>query len=218
MHALLRAATVALTVAAGLAGTRPLPAQTTYFGAGARAAFAAAAATPVANDLGAAALAVPFGALGTGTVSGTGIAMINGSLFATGGGEVPAYTITFSQRLGAFGADFASLGTCCGERPFPLGEARLVFFDGASVVGTFVRDFGTGGATTFFGVAGLAGFDRVELRTNVGDEFTTDDLMVGAAAVGQAPGQVVPEPSTVALLGSGLLGLAAAARRRRATA
>jgi hypothetical protein len=190
----------AVAAAALVLAAAPLAAQTPHFGAGARAAFAAAATTPVTNDLNSGGPSYGFGALGTGTVSGNGVSTANGHIFASGGGvPVPAYTITFTNLLGAFGADFTGLGTINTDFPFPAGEARFTFYRGAAVVGTVAQNFGPTGATAFFGVTGLAAFDRVEVRTNVGDEFTTDDVVVGAPA----PAQVVPEPSTYALAATG---------------
>ncbi len=212
LPALAAAALSATALVAAPGAARPLAAQTTYFGAGARAAFTAAAATPVTNDLNAPGPVFGFGALGAGTVTGNGIATNGGFIFASGGGiPVPAYTITFTNALGAFGADFTGLGTINTDFPFPAGEARFTFYNGAATVGTVAQNFGPSGATAFFGVTGLAAFDRVEVRTNVGDEFTTDNVVVGAAG---APSAVVPEPATVALVGAGLAALLGAARRR----
>jgi hypothetical protein len=214
----LAAALAAAALAAAALAARPAAAQTIYFGAGARAAFTAAALTPVTNDLDSGGPTYGFGALGTGTVTGNGIATNNGYIFASGGGiPVPAFTLTFSNALGAFGADFTGLGTINTDFPFPAGEARFTFYNGAATVATIAQNFGPSGATAFFGVTGLAAFDRVEVRTNVGDEFTTDDVVVGAAAA-EAPPAVVPEPGTWALLGTGLVALAGAARRRARTA
>ena len=209
-------ALVAVAIAAPLVA--PLQAQTIHFGAGARDAFLAAATTPVTNGITGSGLTYDFGALGTGTVSGNGIATTNGNIFASGGGlPVPAYTISFSSTLGAFGADFSGLGTINADFPFPAGVAEFTFFNGASTVGTIAQQFGSTGATVFFGVTGLAAFDRVQVRTNVGDEFLTDDVVIGAALVAAPPATTVPEPTTVVLVGAGLLGLVGVRRRATAT-
>ncbi len=212
---LARAASRLALFAATLAA--PLPAQTIHFGAGARDAFLAAATTPATNGIADAGPTYVFGALGTGTVSGNGIATTNGNIFASGGGlPVPAYTISFSSTLGAFGADFSGLGTINADFPFPAGVAEFTFFNGASTVGSIAQQFGSTGATVFFGVTGLAAFNRVQVRTNVGDEFLTDDVVIGAALVATPPATTVPEPTTVVLVGAGLLGLVGIRRRAAA--
>jgi hypothetical protein len=196
-----------------------LGAQTVHFGADARAAFIAAAGNPVTNTLDVPGPTYSFGALGTGTVLGLTVGGTSGTFIAaTGRGtEAPAYSIAFTSQLGAFGADFRSLGDF-GSIPFPAGSAQFQFFNGATSVATFLQNFGGSGATTFFGVTGLAAFDRVVVSANVSDGFVTDDLVIGGLPSTPPPQAVVPEPGTWALLGTGLVGLAGVARRRRATA
>jgi hypothetical protein len=185
-----RPAVLAAAALAAVALARPASAQTTHFGAGGRATFNAAANTPVTNDLNSGGPTYGFGALGTGTVTGNGIATINGRIFATGGGiPTPAFTVTFSNLLGAFGADFTGLGTINTDFPFPAGEARFTFYNGATTVGTVAQNFGLSGAETFFGV-------------------------IGAPSTVAPPPAVVPEPATVALVGAGLAAVLGVARRR----
>jgi hypothetical protein len=213
LHALTALATAAALI---LPLRAPLGAQTTYFGAGARAAFTAAAVTPVTNNLDAGGPTYSFGALGTGTAVAVRGGTATGTNISAGGlgTEAPAYSIVFSGRLGAFGADFTSLGDF-GTIPFPAGSAQFRFFNGTTSVGTFLQNFGGTGATAFFGVAGLDAFDRVEVYANISDGFVTDNITVGGSA---APPAVVPEPGTWALLGTGLAGLAGVARRRAVVA
>jgi hypothetical protein len=214
-----RSALALLASALVTAAAAPLAAQTTWFGANARAGFTAAAITPVTNDLNTNTPVYDFGALGTATASGNGIATINGALFGSGGGTpTPAWTLSFSQAIGAFGADFTGLGTINTDFPYPAGEARFTFYNGATTVGTVAQNFGLSGVTAFFGVTGLAAFDRVEIRTNVGDEFWTDDVTLGALATTPPPVTTTPEPATLALVGAGALALGGVARRRRPTA
>ncbi len=159
-------ATAALLLSAATAHA-PLGAQTTHFGAGARAAFLAAAVTPVGNDLDAGGPTYSFGALGSGTVLGLTVGGTSGTaIAATGrGGATPAYSITFTSRLGGFGADFSSIDF--GTDPFPTGTAQFRFFDGATAVGTVLQSFGTSGGPAFFDATGPAASDRVERDGNV---------------------------------------------------
>jgi hypothetical protein len=200
-------AAAALTLAAAQAG-----AQTTYLGTGAalpgaRSAFLAALQHDAESALATNGTTVAFGTFATATLAGGTVT--RGYIDEAGAGANAALTLTFDRALTGFGGDFAGLGTCCGNSPFPLGTLRFTFYSGATQIGTAQATVTA--ANSFFGAVTTFQFDRVELRANQGDAFTIDNLAVGANPVVTA----TPEPGTWALLATGLAGVAGAARRRR---
>ncbi len=213
MQRILSRSFAAVALAASIVGAPDMHAQVTFYGAGgtARGNFLAYVAGEQTNDLNnPSGATASFGPIGTATLSGSGASFRNEYLFSVGGGaNVPAYTLTFASGLSAFGGEFEGLGTCCEDSPFLNGTLRLSFFDGATNVGTFTQVFAVS-SPTFFGVAGLARFDRVQVYANGGDEMYTDNIAVAPGAAVST----VPEPGSYALVGTGLLGLAAVARRR----
>lgn len=86
------------------------------------------------------------------------------------------------------------------------GSYLRVFFDGSSE--DIAIPFSGSGGSGFVGFSSTAAFSRVDL-VMANDYVGFDDLIFGGNT------NVVPEPSTYALMASGLLALGAAARRRR---
>lgn len=125
------------------------------------------------------------------------------------------FTIDFSRPVGAFGfvgVDIGDFGS----------QLSLVFLRDGAEVFTFALPYaatdgtnsGRDGSRLFSGFVARTfdqNFDRVEFRgTDSDDVFAFDDMTVAPA--------VVPEPATVALMGTGLLALAGVAARRRRSA
>lgn len=124
--------------------------------------------------------------------------------------DAGAFAIDFTSPIAAFGfygVDIGDLG----------GSLTLSFLNGAATVAAIDVAHETGGGTSgnafFFGyINELSPFDRVEFGgATSGDIFAFDDMTIGAP---EQVREVVPEPVTVVLLATGLLGLALVHRRR----
>jgi hypothetical protein len=196
------------SVLAGLAATLTLSSSAgalpaSYFSVPAFVAGFGSTASNSLNALGPGSTLIPFGVLGTGALTG---AFLFPPILPNPGS---AFSITFSQLINGFGADFSADGTSNPSAPL---EVRLQFFNGATPVGG--SEFGNFG-TTFLGARPCCGaFDRVEI--SVGTQYSGGFVFMDNPIIGvDAAAVVTPEPATLALVASGLALVGAAARRRQ---
>jgi len=108
--------------------------------------------------------------------------------------------LTFDTPLLTFGVEME-------PNSFSTFPMLATFFDGAAVVGTIPIDItGAAGARLFAGATTDQQFTRVRL---------TAPTSAGGFAIAQVRYAPIPEPSTLLLLGFGLLGLGLYGRKRR---
>jgi hypothetical protein len=132
-------------------------------------------------------------------------------LLWTSGANGPM-TFTFDQLVSGFGTNIQS-------NSFGAFSATITLFQGALQVGTFTAagssTSDSDGSAIFIGMLASdqgTQFDRVELGVTPGQDFAINGPVISTDGV---TGTVTPEPMTLALLGSGLLGLGGFQLRRR---
>lgn len=168
-------------------------------------------------------LPLTFPGIGTATMTGTGILVnehapgttdgfgryaISGSKFVDTADE--GLTITFDTPIAAFGFWGVDIGDFGGD---------LII---ATTNGSYTLDTknNPSGSILFWGIIDTDLFTSITFSNTApgSDTFGFDDMTIGLLdQINPNPGGEVPEPSTIALAGAGLIGLVAAARRRQAT-
>lgn len=133
--------------------------------------------------------------------------------------DVESFDVASSGPLFSFGFDFHepsastppgpqfpdTCNTTCVDSTF-----TITLRSGAALVDSFLFNR-PNDVLAFVGVASSVAFDRIEIRETAGG---IDNEFFGNFLIGRV--QVVPEPSILALLGLGLLGLGLARRRQTA--
>ena len=165
---------------------------------------------------------------GDGVIATVGAGLTNGlgrygtspqNYWEVAAGGTGDFEIAFSEDVAAFGFFGVDIGDFGGDLSL---EASLVggateTFDVDHTIGAAAS---TGGSVIFWGVIAEAGdalFQSVAFLTDSGDDdvFAFDDFTIGVPEQVEPPPNPIPEPTTALLLGIGLCGLGARARRPR---
>jgi hypothetical protein len=116
-------------------------------------------------------------------------------------------TFTFTSPVSAFGIDINTFAATAGAYSGTLNIGDVV----SSAFDTFPGTF-TG---QFLGFISDTPFTSVTISANTGFSYTLDTLVFGDARAIIDANTAVPEPTTLALMGGGLLALVLQRRRRR---
>lgn len=141
-------------------------------------------------------------------------AVINGPAYTDNFAGAPATTL-FAIERGAgvlVTVDPVDAGVLHTVGPLGVGISDRVFvgFDISGVSGTAYASFSTGGS--YPGAARLYTIDLSSGAATLVGAIGGEQTIVGIAA---APGEPIPEPATLVLLGTGLAGIGAAVRKKK---